>query len=90
LHRSHAETKAIMVYLRQMRVNQSPGKTVLITKSQHWPCNACMKIIADSGVINIVVCATAPYMPYYLPHLSKDEIEKDEENIAIRKWLYNV
>lgn len=83
---SHAETRAIIRYLKQLRINKLRGRTILITASKFWPCDSCMRIILDSEIIDLIICETA-YIPQYIPHLFKQQIESDTDNKLIRNWL---
>lgn len=87
---STAISRVIMAYLKQIRLNKPKAKTILVTKNEFWPCFQDQKIIADSGIIDVVICDAESilYRPTYIPNYSKCEIEADIDNTIIKEFLY--
>jgi len=97
---SHAEPRAIMLYLktRRPKVKEPYIKTLLL--STFSACVNCANIIIDSKVVDAVAYEfLAPHwsiephnakamLDRSLFHWSKSELIEDNDNVLLKKWLF--
>lgn len=90
---NHAESRALMLYLKRFRQNRKNIKTILI--SSYCPCVYCANLIIDSGLIDVVAWDTYDNSLGFwtldnsrdIRLWTKELIENDIENNYIKNWL---
>ena len=90
---NHAESRALMLYLKRFRQQRKNIKTILI--STYCPCVYCANLILDSGLIDVVIWETYDNSLGFwtldnsgsIRLWTKELIENDIENNKIKNWL---